>query len=261
MYWCVKEGALPPGYTPEEDWADYAGVWHFTETIGGSESEAVPSTDATGNSNFAWPVNYNAGSSIARMRSSAGLLGNARQIETGQAIGGGCHLVVSNSASLNFGGKFTVSGWMKLENYPSTTAIGKGKVWPFAAREGETAAETGYGAFIARSSNANSDLRSIMIYGAGCISESRTMVIGYMPEVRNKTEILFTEIQYYQLLKLQITHLTSHSETYLEQILHTRLFAVRLTNTASQNCRVAKNGLRLNIRPLMMNCSAPTPSS
>ncbi len=167
MYWCVKEGALPPGYTPEEVWADYAGVWHFSETITGSESEAVPSTDATGNSNFAWPVNYNAGSSIARMRSSAGLLGNARQIETGQAIGGGCHLVVSNSASLNFGGKFTVSGWMKLENYPSTTAIGKGKVWPFAAREGETAAETGYGAFIARSSNANSDLRSIMIYGAG----------------------------------------------------------------------------------------------
>ena len=167
MYWCVKEGALPPGYTPEEVWADYAGVWHFSETIGGSESEADPSTDATGNSNFAWPVNYNAGSSIARMRSYTGLLGNARQIETGQAIGGGCHLVVSNSASLNFGGKFTVSGWMKLENYPSTTAIGKGKVWPFAAREGETAAETGYGAFIARSSNANSDLRSIMIYGAG----------------------------------------------------------------------------------------------
>ena len=101
------------------------------------------------------------------MRSYTGLLGNARQIETGQAIGGGCHLVVSNSASLNFGGKFTVSGWMKVNNVPGMSAIGKGKVWPFAAREGETAAETGYGAFIARSSNANSDLRSLMTYGAG----------------------------------------------------------------------------------------------
>jgi hypothetical protein len=167
MYWCVKEGALPPGYTPEEVWADYAGVWHFSESISGSESKAVPSTDATGNSNFAWPVNYNAGSSIARMRSYAGILGNARQMETMQAIGGGCHLVVSNNASLNLAGKFTISGWMKADSFPGINGIGQGKVWPFAAREGEGATEAGFGAFIGRSNTQSADLRYLRVFGAG----------------------------------------------------------------------------------------------
>ena len=167
MYWCVKEGALPPGYTPEEVWADYAGVWHFSESISGSESEAVPSIDATGNSNFAWPVNYNAGSSIARMRSYAGILGNARQMETMQAIGGGCHLVVSNNASLNLAGKFTISGWMKADSFPGINGIGQGKVWPFAAREDEGATEAGFGAFIGRSNTQSADLRYLRVFGAG----------------------------------------------------------------------------------------------
>jgi hypothetical protein len=167
MYWALKKGVMPPGYTPEEVWADYAGVWHFSESISGSESKAVPSIDATGNSNFAWPVNYNPHSTISRMRSYAGILGNARQIETTEAVGGGCHLVVSNNASLNLAGKFTISGWMKAGSFPGINGIGQGKVWPFAAREGEEATEAGFGAFIGRSNTQSDDLRYLRVFGAG----------------------------------------------------------------------------------------------
>lgn len=167
MYWALKDGVMPPGYTPEEVWPEYAGVWHFSEEISTSAAGGIYSADSTGNSNHAWPVNGNLSSSLNRLRSTAGVLGNARQMENSATAGGGCHLVVSNSATLVFGGKLTFSGWFNITDVPTLTQVGAGKVWPFSAREGEGAGDRSFGAYIYRGTSSGNELKGLQQYGSG----------------------------------------------------------------------------------------------
>ena len=164
MYWALKKGVMPPGYTPEEVWGEYAGVWHFSEEIVETAAGSTYSRDSSGNNNHAWPANGNLQSTTARMISQKGVLGSARQIETQQAIGGGCHLVVSNNASLAFGGKLTISGWMNATGLPARNGIGGGEVWPFAARIDKGAGD--FGAHVFRSTDVNNELKGLTLFDA-----------------------------------------------------------------------------------------------
>ncbi len=156
MYWTLREGAEAPGYTPEDVWSDYVGVWHF------ADQDGEPSSDSTDNKNFAYPYTHSS-ESISNMIHGTANIGRGRTISRSVSAAGGCRLVVTNTASLHFGGKITISGWLKMSQAPSGTA----HVWPFSRRNGETAADTDFGAFITRNSTATQTLRGIRLFGSG----------------------------------------------------------------------------------------------
>lgn len=156
MYWTLREGAEAPGYTPEDVWSDYVGVWHF------ADQDGEPSSDSTDNKNFAYPYTHSS-ESISNMIHGTANIGRGRTISRSVSAAGGCRLVVTNTASLHFGGKLTISGWLKMSQEPSGTA----HVWPFSRRNGETAADTDFGAFITRNSTATQTLRGIRLFGSG----------------------------------------------------------------------------------------------
>ena len=162
MYWALREGADAPGYSPEDVWSDYVGVWHF------ADQDGAPSSDATGNGNFGYPLTYNPGDTTSSMIHSTANIGLGRTISYTPNIKGGCRLVVSNTPSFHFGGKLTISGWLKMSQAPSGGAdLTEGHVWPFSRRNGETAVDTDLGAFLIRSGVGNLNLRGMRLFGGG----------------------------------------------------------------------------------------------
>ena len=162
MYWALREGADAPGYSPEDVWSDYVGVWHF------ADQDGAPSSDATGNGNFGYPLTYNPGDTTSSMIHSTANIGLGRTISYTPNIKGGCRLVVSNTPSFHFDGKLTISGWLKMSQAPSGGAdLTEGHVWPFSRRNGETAVDTDLGAFLIRSGVGNLNLRGMRLFGGG----------------------------------------------------------------------------------------------
>lgn len=159
MYWTLREGELPPGYTPEDVWADYVGVWHFADLDG------EPSSDATGNGNFAYPYTHNSSETTSTMIHGTANIGQGRTISMNKAAAGGCRLVVSNTPSFYFDGKLTISGWLKMSTAPST--LTEGHVWPFSRRNVESATGTDLGAYLLRASDPNLNLRGMRLFGGG----------------------------------------------------------------------------------------------
>ena len=159
MYWTLREGELPPGYTPEDVWADYVGVWHFADLDG------EPSSDATGNGNFAYPYTHNSSETTSTMIHGTANIGQGRTISMNNAAAGGCRLVVSNTPSFYFDGKLTISGWLKMSTAPST--LTEGHVWPFSRRNVESATGTDLGAYLLRASDPNLNLRCMRLFGGG----------------------------------------------------------------------------------------------
>ena len=159
MYWTLREGELPPGYTPEDVWADYVGVWHFADLDG------EPSSDATGNGNFAYPYTHNSSETTSTMIHGTANIGQGRTISMNNAAAGGCRLVVSNTPSFYFDGKLTISGWLKMSTAPST--LTEGHVWPFSRRNVESATGTDLGAYLLRASDPNLNLRGMRLFGGG----------------------------------------------------------------------------------------------
>ena len=157
MYWTLREGAEAPGYTPEDVWTDYVGVWHF------ADQDGEPSSDSTDNKNFAYPYTHSS-ESISNMIHGTANIGRGRTISRSVSAAGGCRLVVSNTPSFLFNGKLTISGWLKMSPVPSDTTQ---HVWPFSRRNGETAADTDFGAFVTRNSTAAQNLRGIRLFGSG----------------------------------------------------------------------------------------------
>ncbi len=157
MYWTLREGAEAPGYTPEDVWSDYVGVWHF------ADEDGEPSSDSTDQKNFAYPYSHNPNESTTTMSHGTANIGKGRTISMSVSAAGGCRLVVSNTPSFLFNGKLTISGWLKMSQAPSGTA----RVWPFSRRNGETAADTDFGAFVTRNSTAAQNLRGIRLFGSG----------------------------------------------------------------------------------------------
>ncbi len=162
MYWTLREGELPPGYTPEDVWADYVGVWHFADLDG------EPSSDATGNGNFAYPYTHNSSETTSTMIHGTANIGQGRTISMNKAAAGGCRLVVSNTPSFYFDGKLTISGWLKMSTAPSGAAtLTEGHVWPFSRRNVESASGTDLGAYLLRASDSNLNLRGMRLFGGG----------------------------------------------------------------------------------------------
>lgn len=162
MYWALREGADAPGYSPEDVWSDYVGVWHF------ADQDGAPSSDATGNGNFGYPLTDNPGDTTSSMIHSTANIGLGRTISYTPNIKGGCRLVVSNTPSFHFGGKLTISGWLKMSQAPSGAAnLTEGHVWAFSRRNGEAAVDTDLGAFLIRSGVGNLNLRGLRLFGGG----------------------------------------------------------------------------------------------
>ena len=162
MYWTLREGELPPGYTPEDVWADYVGVWHFADLDG------EPSSDATGNGNFAYPYTHNSSETTSTMIHGTANIGQGRTISMNKAAAGGCRLVVSNTPSFYFDGKLTISGWLKMSTAPSGAAtLTEGHVWPFSRRNVESTSGTDLGAYLLRASDSNLNLRGMRLFGGG----------------------------------------------------------------------------------------------
>ena len=162
MYWTLREGELPPGYTPEDVWADYVGVWHF------ADQDGEPSSDATGNGNFAYPYTHNSSETTSTMIHGTANIGQGRTISMNKAAAGGCRLVVSNTPSFYFDGKLTISGWLKMSTAPSGAAtLTEGHVWPFSRRNVESASGTDLGAYLLRASDSNLNLRGMRLFGGG----------------------------------------------------------------------------------------------
>ena len=157
MYWTLREGELPPGYTPEDVWSDYVGVWHF------NEADTRPAVDATGNENHAWPYSANPTASTNAMTGVGyGSIGWARVVSQVE-LQNGSRFVVSNTPAFAFNGNATISGWLRLTKAPAVTTAA-GRIWPFSRRNGEDTAEHDFGAYIFRSSNAT-NLRGLQLYG------------------------------------------------------------------------------------------------
>lgn len=156
MYWTLRDGELPPGYTPTAVWSDYVGVWHF------DDQDGEPSSDATKNKNFAYPYTHNSNDHTSMMNHGTGNIGRGRTISMNASAAGGCRLVVSNTPSFYFDGKLTISGWLKMSTEPGTSSTGADHVWPFSRRNGESAADTDLGAYLIRS-----NLRGMRLFGHG----------------------------------------------------------------------------------------------
>ena len=48
MHWALKSGETAPANDSTKVWADYAGVWHFNETITSANAATTASADASG---------------------------------------------------------------------------------------------------------------------------------------------------------------------------------------------------------------------
>ena len=165
LYWTLREGADAPGYSPEDVWSDYVGVWHF------ADQGVEPSSDATGNGNLGYPDSSNPAESISLMTHTVANIGQGRVIGHNGGVLGGCRLVVSNTPSFHFGGKLTISGWLKMTVAPrGGAADSKGRVWPFSRRNVESAVDTDFGAYFVRSSSADYNLRGMKLFGSGSSS-------------------------------------------------------------------------------------------
>jgi len=135
MYWSLKSGGSAPPNNPSDVWSEYAGVWHFSESIAGDVAASTYSSDSSGHGLWAIPTLGSAGGSLAEMVSVRGAIGNARVNGSSSAVdkSGGNHLVVSNHTALALGSTFTFSGWVDFDNYSDVPRIiskfGGGNGW------------------------------------------------------------------------------------------------------------------------------------
>ena len=115
MCWGCAQGKKRNENSPEKVWSGYTGVWHLSETITAATSAATLSADSTGHGLDATPKAA-ANGNVARMISRAGQFGNARIIDS-QSIQKGNYLEIPEFSRFAFGGKFTLSCWVKIDNY------------------------------------------------------------------------------------------------------------------------------------------------
>lgn len=120
FWWYPWAGANLPENHPEEVWSAYQGVWHMDEEIAqGDEAASAVSVDATGHGLDATPASGTVGD-IKRMKSVAGVVGNARVLENDATAAGikqlGNRLVIPG-AKLSLGNTFTFSTWIKIDGY------------------------------------------------------------------------------------------------------------------------------------------------
>lgn len=165
MYWTLREGAMPPGYTPEDVWSDYLGVWHFGEKID-VNNVSTPSGDATGNGNFAWPYSANPNATIGTMTSGTGNIGTGRNTTSANTSTAGCRLVVSNTPAFKFDGQVTISGWIRMAGgIPGAATLTAARVWPYSRRNTEDAnKDQDFGAHIVRDGNAAYNFKGMKLF-------------------------------------------------------------------------------------------------
>ena len=135
IWWCLRPGQAAAGPDGSAVWSDYTGVWHMGEAITGATAATTKSADATGNGLDAAPDRGNVGD-LTRMVSAAGVLGNARVIESASPGKWGNHLVVPNYDAFALGGQFVFSTWAKFDDYSS---------WPIlVSRKANNTGATGW---------------------------------------------------------------------------------------------------------------------
>ncbi len=124
FYWAQKDGAVAPENDPAAVWADYAGVWHFNETITRGVAATTASKDSSGKGHDAVPTTTNGGD-LSEMVSTNAVFGLGRLNGTTSAVDadGANRLVVAHDDALNFNGEFTFSGWVKFLNYSGEPRI------------------------------------------------------------------------------------------------------------------------------------------
>ncbi len=113
-----------PENDPTQVWSEYAGVWHFDETIVGDAATAV-SADATANGYDAVPtLGTNAGGAgiQAQMVSTNGVFGLGRVNSTASYTGGN-RLVAEGSEALALNEVLTFSGWVKVDGISGSNLI------------------------------------------------------------------------------------------------------------------------------------------
>lgn len=113
-----------PENDPTQVWSEYAGVWHFDETIVGDAATAV-SADATANSYDAVPTlgtNTGGAGIQAQMVSTNGVFGLGRVNSTASYTGGN-RLVAEGSEALALNEVLTFSGWVKVDGIAGSHLI------------------------------------------------------------------------------------------------------------------------------------------
>ena len=118
-----NEVAMPEN-DPTQVWSEYAGVWHFDETIVGDAATAV-SADATANSYDAVPTlgtNTGGAGIQAQMVSTNGVFGLGRVNSTASYTGGN-RLVAEGSEALALNEVLTFSGWVKVDGIAGSHLI------------------------------------------------------------------------------------------------------------------------------------------
>ena len=144
MYWSPKDGTPP--YTPNKVWSDYAGVWHFNETVTSATAESTVAADATGNGNDAQPVRYSTTKGdCSVMVSTSGMVGNAR---INGVYGNGSNdytwFKVPSFDNSQLGTSFAFSGWVRLDQASSNPRIVSTKTAQSATAEGWEVEIDGY---------------------------------------------------------------------------------------------------------------------
>ena len=113
LVWGDEASGIAAGST-ESVWSEeFAGVWHFNETIASEVAGATVSKDATGRGFAAIPQGSKNGDR-SLMTSAAGVIGNARTIDQ-RNTNYGNYLQVTDIGDL--GSEFTVSFWVKCDGY------------------------------------------------------------------------------------------------------------------------------------------------
>lgn len=165
MWWHAKVGFALGGMNAAEVWSNYHGVWHFGETIEAEAAAETVTSDATGNGHAATPVSYHSDLSLLnQMVSVDGVIGKARQTTTG-VYTRGPRFELADTAGLELGGKFTISGWYDMNAH---SGGGAGLVL-FGRKDAQNGTEGFYGQH-ASSSN-------LSIYGQGASSANASVTI------------------------------------------------------------------------------------
>lgn len=139
---------------PNRVWNSYIGVWHMNEEVPLGEGGNVVAKDSTGHGLDAAPDGAENGDKSANLNSRAGRFGNARQIMNSDATGSnGCWLTIPNYDSFAAGSNFTISFWIKFDDYAS---------WPgVVVRRDSNTGNNGF--YVELSTNR----RQIVVRGAG----------------------------------------------------------------------------------------------
>ena len=131
MHWALKSGETAPANDSTKVWSDYAGVWHFNETITSADAATTASADASGHGYDAVPKLYANNASygdLSQTVSTNGLFGLGRvnaDIDTSGQNRNYQALHVESATGLNLKSEFTVSGWVRMSKYITTNDSNK----------------------------------------------------------------------------------------------------------------------------------------